>query len=137
MPQHSNDETTGWVGWIFFAGVMMVIAGGLNAAYGLVAVLDKNWVGWSHPSHVFFTVSVWGWLQIAAGVLVFLCGFWVFTGNLFARTVGVVLAALSLMANFLFIPVYPFWALTVVVIDALVIWALTAHGHEMKQFSDR
>ncbi len=135
MSQRSNDVPTGWVGWIFFAGVMMIIAGGLNAAYGLVAVLNNGWVGWYHPTHAFLTMSAWGWVQIAAGVLVFLCGFWVFTGSVFARAVGVILAALNLAANFLFIPVYPFWSLTVIVIDALVIWALTVHGHELQQVS--
>ena len=39
---------------------------------------------------------------------------------------------LSLVGNFFFIPVYPLWALTVITIDALVIWALTAHGREMR-----
>ena len=42
-----------------------------------------------------------------------------------------IVAGLSLLANFLLIPVYPFWALTIIVVDALVIWALTAHGAEL------
>ena len=62
-----------------------------------------------------------------------LSGIGVFSGNLLARTVGVIIAALSLIANFFFIPAYPLWALAVVTIDVLVIWALTAHGREMRQ----
>jgi hypothetical protein len=46
--------------------------------------------------------------------------------------VGVVVASISLIANFLFLPAYPLWAISVMVIDLLVIWALTAHGREMK-----
>jgi hypothetical protein len=57
----------------------------------------------------------------------------VFSGNILARTVAVILASISLLANFFFIPVYPLWALTVIIIDALVIWALTAHGGEMRE----
>jgi hypothetical protein len=44
----------------------------------------------------------------------------------------VIVAAISLVANFFYIPVYPLWALTIMVIDLLVIWALTAHGGEMR-----
>jgi hypothetical protein len=56
----------------------------------------------------------------------------VLTGNILARTIGVILATLSLIANFMFLPVYPIWSITVIVVDALVIWALTAHGDEMR-----
>jgi hypothetical protein len=44
----------------------------------------------------------------------------------------VIIAGISLVSNFFFIPVYPLWALTVITIDGLVIWALTAHGREMR-----
>jgi hypothetical protein len=56
-----------------------------------------------------------------------------FSGNILARTVAVVVAGVSMLVNFLFIPVYPLWALTVITIDALVIWAVTAHGREMRE----
>ena len=45
---------------------------------------------------------------------------------------GVIAVSLNLVVNFFFVPVYPFWALTVITIDALVIWALIAHGREMR-----
>jgi hypothetical protein len=62
-----------------------------------------------------------------------LSGIGVFSGNVLARTVGVIAAALSLIANFVFIPAYPLWAIVVITIDVLVIWAPTAHGSEMGQ----
>ena len=61
-----------------------------------------------------------------------LSGIGVLTGNVLARTVGVIAVSLNMMVNFFFVPVYPFWALTVITIDALVIWALIAHGREMR-----
>jgi hypothetical protein len=128
------DKPTGWTGWIAFASVMMIIGGGLNLFYGFVAVLNDDWVGWNREtsSEVFVDLTTWGWVQIIVGALVVLAGFGVLTGNILARTVGVILAGLSMFANFFFIPVYPIWALTIIVIDALVIWALTAHGGEMR-----
>ena len=54
--------------------------------------------------------------------------FYVMTGALWARIVGITLAALSAFANFFFIPFYPFWSLMVITLDILVIWALAVHG---------
>ena len=62
-----------------------------------------------------------------------LAGFGVFTGNVLARIFGVLIATISLIANFLWLPVYPIWAIIVITIDVLVIWALTAHGSEARQ----
>ena len=126
-----EHEPTGWVGWIVFAGTMMIIGGVLNAVYGVVAIVNDTWVVWNNTTHVYASVQTWGWTELIVGVVVALCGVGVLTGNVIARAVGVVIAGLSLLANFFFIPVYPFWALTIMVVDALVIWGLTAHGREM------
>jgi len=119
------------VGWSVFAAVMMFLAGGLNALYGLVAVLNDDWVVWTNRADVYLDLSTWGWVHMILGVLVVLAGVGVLSGNVLGRTVGVILACLSILANFFFIPVYPLWALTIITIDALVIWALTAHGREL------
>jgi hypothetical protein len=128
----SYGQRTGWTGWIVFAGVMLLIAGSLNIFYGIVAAVNDDWVVFTNRSAVYLDVSDWGWVHIVLGGIVFLAGVGVFSGNILARIVGVIVASISLMANFLFIPVYPLWALTVITIDALVIWALTAHGSEMR-----
>jgi uncharacterized membrane protein len=131
-PSVSYDERTGWTGWIVFAAVMMIISGALNAFYGVVAAVNDDWVGWTNRQNAFLDVSQWGWVHIILGLIVLLCGIGLFSGNILARTVAVIIAGLSLVGNFFFIPVYPLWALTVITIDALVIWALTAHGREMR-----
>ena len=135
--QQMYSERTGWTGWIAFASVMMIIGGGLNLIYGFVAVFNDNWVGWNREtsSAVVVDLTTWGWIQVIAGILVVIAGIGVLSGNILARTVGVILAGLSMFANFFFIPVYPVWALTIIAIDALVIWALTAHGREMREVS--
>ena len=69
---------------------------------------------------------------MATEINVLLSGIGVFSGNVLARTVGVIAVTISLIANFFFIPAYPLWAIAVVVIDVLVIWALTAHGSAMR-----
>ena len=133
-PDYDVDTgRTGWTGWIAFAGVMMIISGGLNALYGLVAVVNDDWVVWGNRGSLYLDISQWGWVHLIIGLVVLLSGIGVFSGNLLARTVGVIAAAVSLVANFLFIPAYPLWAIAVVTIDVLVIWALTAHGSEMRR----
>ena len=67
------------------------------------------------------------------GVVVALAGVFLFTGNILARTVGVIVASLSLVANFLWLPIYPIWSLIVITMDVLVLWAIIAHGSEMKK----
>ena len=135
MSSQTYGKTTGWVGWGIFAGVMMIIGGSLNAIYGIIAVVNDDWVVWANRSVVYLDLTTWGWVHIVIGGLVALAGIGVFSGNIVARTVGVVVASVSLLSNFFFIPVHPLWALTVITVDALVIWALTAHGSELRSSS--
>jgi hypothetical protein len=131
-PAANYDGRTGWTGWITFAGVMMIIAGGLNLFYGIVAAVNDEWVVWTNRAELYLDLSEWGWVHIVLGGIVLLAGIGVFSGNVLARIVGVIVASISLIVNFFFIPAYPLWAITVIVIDMLVIWALTAHGREMR-----
>jgi hypothetical protein len=132
MAEAPYDRRTGWTGWITFAGVMLLIGGSLNLFYGIVAAVNDEWVVFTNRSAVYLDVSEWGWVHIILGAVVFLSGIGVFSGNILARIVGVAVASISLLVNFFFIPVYPLWALIVITIDVLVIWALTAHGSEMR-----
>ena len=112
---------------------MMVISGGLNALYGLIGVVNDQWVVWTNRASLYLDISQWGWIHLFVGDVMLLAGIGLFSGNMLARIVGVIVASLSLIANFFFIPAYPLWALIVITIDVLVIWALTAHGREMRE----
>jgi hypothetical protein len=125
------QEPSGWVGWIAFAGIVMVIGGVLQGLYGLVAIVNDEWVVWGNSANLYVDLTAWGWFHLAWGAVVLLSGIGLFTGNIIARTVAVIVAGLSVVANFLFIPAYPVWALTVITLDVLVIYAITAHGREV------
>ena len=126
------DQTTGWSGWIVFAAILLIIGGSLNLLYGVIAAVNDDWVVFTNGANVYLDLSEWGWVHIILGGVVLLSGIGLLSGNILARAVAVIVASLSLIANFFFIPVYPLWALTVIVIDVLVIWAVTAHGREMR-----
>jgi uncharacterized membrane protein len=80
--------------------------------------------------HVDYTV--WGWVHLALGVVIFLSGFGVLTGRLAARFVGVAVAMVGAVINLAFLPAQPAWGVILVSVNVLLIYALTAHGGEMR-----
>ena len=127
----SMTERTGWTGWVAFAGIMMVVAGGLAVFEGIVAIANGNWSVWANTTNLAASMTTWGWAHVVVGSLVVIAGLGVFTGNVVARAVGVILACASLVVNFMFVPAYPVWALTIIAMNVLVVWALIVHGGEM------
>jgi hypothetical protein len=65
-------------------------------------------------------------------VLVAFAGWGLLSGRTWARVAAITLAVLSALANFLWLPYYPFWALILITLDVFVIWAATAHGGELR-----
>jgi hypothetical protein len=126
-------ERTGWVGWIFFASVLMMLAGIMNAVQGLIAIVNDEWVVWGNRGDLYIDLTAWGWVHLIVGTVVFLAGIGLLSGNVLARTVAVLLAGVAILVNFLFIPAYPVWALTIIAINVFVIYALTAHGGELRR----
>lgn len=131
-PGTTYDEPTGWTGWIMFAAIMFMIAGFLQMFYGFVALFNDEWVVWGQEAALFLDITGWAWVHIIWGILVILIGLLLLRGNMFARVIAVIAASISLIVNFIFIPVFPLWAIIVIVLDALVIWAVVVHGREMK-----
>ena len=128
-----GPEPTGWTGWVAFASCMMILLGTFQAIEGLVAIFDDGYYRVTQSGLVVnVDYTVWGWVHLLLGVLVAISGIGVMVGNIAARTVGVLLAGLSAIANLLFIAAYPFWSIIVITVDVLVIYALTVHGRELK-----
>ena len=131
-PAGQENQPSGWAtGFIVFAGVTMIMAGSFQAIAGLVALFqDEFYV--TTPNYLLqFDTTSWGWIHLLVGVLVLLAGFAVLSGQTWGRVVGITLAVLSALANFAFIPYYPFWSLTIIALDVFVIWALAAHGRDI------
>jgi hypothetical protein len=78
-----------------------------------------------------FDATTWGWIHLLLGLLVFFAGFAVLSGKVWGRTIGTILAVLSALTSFAFIPYYPFWSLAIITLDIFVIWALVAHGRDI------
>jgi hypothetical protein len=129
-PSGPQTTTDAWaMGAILFAAVMMMMSGAFQAMTGLVALFENEFYV-TTPNYMFqFDATTWGWIHLLIGAVVALAGFGVMRGNLAARILGITLAVLSAIANFMFIPYYPFWSIAIIALDVFVIWALAAHGH--------
>lgn len=126
-----TKEVTGWVGWVAFAGVLAVVLGAFQALAGIVA-LFKNEVYVIGPENLWvFDYTTWGWVHLLWGVFLVLTGAAILSGKKWGRVVGVILASVSALVNFAFIPVYPFWSIVIIALCVFVIYALTVHGEEI------
>jgi hypothetical protein len=130
---NTDPAPTAWTGWVVFAAFMMIMVGVLQAIEGLVAIFDDGFYHVTSSGLVLnVNYNVWGWTHLLLGVLILVSGLGVLTGNLAARTVAVILAGLSALANLAFIEAYPIWSVIVITVDVLVIYALTVHGGELR-----
>src|SRR4051794_18317809 len=130
-----DPAPTGWTGWIAFASCMMLLLGSFQAIEGLVAIFDKGYYAVTEKGLVInLDYTVWGWFHLLLGLVIAVSGIGILSGNLAARTVGVVVAGVSAIVNLLFIEAYPVWSVLVITIDVLVIYALTVHGRELKNY---
>ena len=130
----ATPEPTGWVGWIVFAATIMVVVGSFQVIQGLVAIFkDDYYLVAKSGLVVNVDYAAWGWTHLVAGAIILAAGVALFTGQMWARVVGVILAGLSAILNFAFIAAYPWWSTIVIALDVLVILAITMHGREMRQ----
>jgi hypothetical protein len=120
------------VGFILFAGIMMIMVGVFQALQGIIAIFENEFYVATRNYLFQFDATTWGWIHLLVGLLVAFAGWGLLSGRTWARVVALTLAVLSAITNFLFIPYYPFWALLLVTLDIFVIWAIAAHGGELR-----
>jgi len=130
----STATRTGWTGWIVFAGVVLLVTGIFSFIQGLVALIgpDSYYVI-SDGSLWLFDVAGWGWWNLIIGVLLVLTALALFAGQTWARVVAVILVILNAVGQLLLIPAQPWWALIIIAIDVLILYALIVHGRELRE----
>jgi hypothetical protein len=134
MTTGSPRTTSGWaMGLVTFAGALMLMAGVFQAISGAAAIFDDEFYVVTQNYVFDLDASAWGWVHLLLGIVLGMAGWAVFSGAAWGRSIGVVIAMLSAIANFFFIPYYPFWAILIIALDVFVIWALAAHGGELAE----
>lgn len=132
----TQDINTWAVGWTWFAAVMMWLIGAGHAMNGLVALINEEFYVVT-PDYIFqFDVTTWGWVHLIGGVLVFVAGVYLLSGQVWARVIGVIMAVISILVNFAWLPWYPLWSILLITAGVFVIWALTVHGRDVVAAND-
>jgi hypothetical protein len=127
--RQTERRVSGWaLGGIMFAASMLTLAGIFQMLAGLVALLNDNFYVVASNYTYDLDVSAWGWIHLIIGAAMLATGLGLFSRQTWAGVTAIMLAMLSALSNFFFIPYYPIWALVVIALDVWVIWALTRPG---------
>ena len=127
------EPSMGAVGMTMLAAVLMILTGIWQAFVGLVAVVNDTFYVVTEKYVAQFDVTTWGWIHLVVGVVVLLAGISLFSGTTWSRVVGIALACISALAMFAWMPYYPLWAITVIAMDVFILWALIAHGKDIRR----
>ncbi len=115
------------IGLIFFASILLLVAGFFNMIYGIAAIAQSH-VFVANAHYVFGNLRAWGWITLIIAVLQLVAGGGVLAGNQWARWFGVAVVGLSALDMMFFIPAYPFWALTIIAVDIVALYGLCVYG---------
>ena len=113
-----------------FAGIMLIMGGAFQVIEAIVAIANDEYLLVLRNYVFSIDLTGWGWIHLLLGILVAVAGFAVMSGRLWGRSVGIILAVFSMIANFLFVPYYPVWSLLIMALDVSVIWALCLYSRD-------
>jgi hypothetical protein len=123
------QEVSGWaVGGLTFAATVLLIIGTFQIITGFAAIIDDEFFVVGQHYAFDLDTTVWGVLELLIGIVVVATGWGLLNRATWAGVTAIVVASISAIANFFFIPYYPFWAILVIALDIWVIWALTRPG---------
>jgi hypothetical protein len=126
--RQSRAASRGEGNWmIVFAVVLLFTVGFFNLIDGIAAIARSH-VFIANAHYVIGDLRAWGWVALILGALQLLAALGIVAGNQVARWFAVAVIGLNAIAQLLFIPAYPFWALTIIAVDVVALWGLCAYG---------
>lgn len=130
MSDYREDPpVSGWaVSGIMFAACILTLIGFFQVIAGLAALINDDFLVVAGNYAFDLDTTAWGWIHLILGILLVATGVGLFSRSAWAGMTAIFLAMLSAVANFFFIPYYPFWAILLIALDVWVIWALTRPG---------
>ena len=124
----STQTVSPWAhGVVVFAGVIMIVGGAFQALEGLAGIVHDKWLVATPGSIYAFDLTVWGVIHLLVGLALVVIGVSLLRGQTWARVAGLVVAVVSAIMNFVWLPYSPWWAIMIIVVDFLIIWALAAY----------
>jgi hypothetical protein len=120
-------------GWVTFAGVMILVLGVVNVIYGIAAISNSTFYV-ADAKYIVSDLNTYGWVTVCIGAIQLLVGIGVFARVQIARWIGVLIAAVNLIAQLMWISAYPLAGLAFIAVDILVIYGLVAHGRKVPAY---
>ena len=114
-------------GWTTFAAIMLLVSGSFNLCWGLAALLNDQVLTVGGRGVMILDFTTWGWVQLGIGTIMLIVAWGLFALAGWARWVAIFVAALNMVVQVAAFTAFPLWALTVIALDAIVIYQLTAH----------
>jgi hypothetical protein len=113
-------------GWIVYSGVMLTIVGLLDIVDGLWAIDRAD----TKSNQLLYADKLggWGWFYLILGIILVLTGIGIFFRAQVARWIGVVLAGIAIVANMLWVFVFPVTSLIIILLASLVVYGLVVYG---------
>jgi hypothetical protein len=129
------QPTSRWPQWVGLAGWLLLVIGGLDFFEGLIAVIRGHYYVLAPNQIIVFDVSTWGWLTMIWGGVAAFAGWSLLAGAGWARWFAIVVGSLSVLNQLAFFGStnYPLWALTIIAMSILVLYALIVHWDEARQ----
>ncbi len=131
VAQRPPDDPTYHVdpgrGWLLFAGIMLALVGALNVVYGIAAVDDSTFYV-RDVKYVLGDLNTWGWFLLVIGVFQLAAAFGVWRQTEWGRWLGILMASLNAIVQFMILPGYPVWAIMVFFVDIILIFGLLTYG---------
>jgi hypothetical protein len=129
MSDYTAARPSGWViGGVTFASTIMILIGIFQAFAGLEAIIDDDFYVVTQNYAFDLDTTAYGWIHLILGIVIVCAGFALWARKTWAAIVAIFLAMLSAIANFFFIPYYPFWSILMIALAIWVIWAITRPG---------
>jgi hypothetical protein len=125
MATRRSSESTWAVGGVVFAATMMIMLGIWQVFVGIAAIANDEFFVTVRNYTYDIDTTAWGWIHLILGALAAIAGFFLFSGATWARWVAIAFAALAIIDNFIFLPYYPLWSLSVIALGVFVIWSLS------------
>lgn len=124
----STQTVSPWAhGIVVFAGVAMIVGGAFQALEGLAGIVKDQWLV-VLPNYIYaFDLTVWGVIHLLVGLALLVIGIALLRGQTWGRVAGLIAAVVSAILNFVWLPFAPWWAVTIIVVDFLIIWALASY----------
>jgi hypothetical protein len=116
------------IGWVYFAGLLLMLSGIFHAITGLVALFKDQIYLVGEQTLLVLNYGNWGWVHLILGIILIFVSFSLMAGSVFGRVIGVIFATLSAIVNFAFISAYPLWSILIILLDVLVVYGILVHG---------